>query len=148
MNIFLLNWQIMDSLRKIGAQIERQIHPFCVQQGITALQLNVMMQLYFDDKPHTISELARRTCMAGANNSALCKKMEKDGYVIRSRAPDDERVVLVSLTEQGKQVVDAFREMCEKEERVQGLGYTKEDMDVIGEGLSRLSALLDIKEED
>ncbi|MDL2324497.1 MarR family winged helix-turn-helix transcriptional regulator [Ruminococcaceae bacterium OttesenSCG-928-A16] len=137
-----LHWKIMDTLRRIGAAAERKMHPFCTQHNITPLQLNLLITLQ-KTGPQTVSALAKRTTMAGANNSALCKKMEKDGLVLRERDPDDERQVLVSLTPQGRQMVQVFATHCSCLHKQLGPNITPQEFTTITTGLETLQVVLE-----
>lgn len=104
-------WRMADTLRRFGGQIERQLQPFCARHSVTPLQLNILMVLYFEG-PQTVTGLAKRACMAGANNSALCKKLEGEGRVTRARHAQDERQVVVSLSGGGRQLVEQLHAEC------------------------------------
>ena len=107
MTEILLHWQLMDKLRRVGGKVEQSLHPFCSSKGITPLQLFILLSLHFEG-PQTVTGLAKSTCIAGTNNSSLCKKMEKDGLVQRVRDAADERQVQVSLTQKGEALMQDF----------------------------------------
>ncbi|MCL1881307.1 MAG: MarR family winged helix-turn-helix transcriptional regulator [Oscillospiraceae bacterium] len=64
----------------------------------------------------TISKVAEQLNTNQGNFSAICKKMEKSGLIIRKRSTEDERVVLLELTELGEEKVKLiqrrFDEIC------------------------------------
>lgn len=111
MDALLEYWQTMSTLRQLGGWMEVALNPFCVENGITPLQLNLLVTLHFEG-PETVTGLARLNCMAGANNSAMCKRLENEGLVLRRRAREDERQVQVSLTQQGSEIVEKFATVC------------------------------------
>lgn len=140
-----LQWQVMHSLRRLNGEVEQYLlQPFCEQHGITPLQLHILMTLYFTGSK-TISELAQNTCMAGANNSALCKKLEQDGYVHRQRATTDKRQVQVSLSVQGNALVKIFVEQC-KQQMPQTLFEQGAQQTL--QGVEQLTTLLQQKREE
>ena len=46
--------------------------------------------------------------------SPLLKKMEKAGYITRSRSAEDDRVVVITLTEQGREMQEKAKDIPEK----------------------------------
>lgn len=60
--------------------------------------------------PHNISELAQGLGITTGSATVACKRLEKAGLVTRTRQAEDERVVHVSLTEQGLTQISMVRE--------------------------------------
>lgn len=142
-----LQWKMMESVRRMDGHIERWLHPFCTAHKITSLQLRILVTLHHKG-PQTITMLAKNTCMAGANNSALCKKLEKDGLVRRARDPADERQVLVSLTPPGKTLVALFAKECENSRERWMQTISKQEEETISAGLDKLLAIFDERAPD
>ena len=103
--------QVLQKVRKIGNMADRAVHPLCTQHGITGLQLGILLFLH-NGGPQTISAIAQNIGMAGANNSALCKRLEKKGLLQRERDENDERQVLVHLTPEGERLLDEMNGQC------------------------------------
>ncbi|GCE30523.1 transcriptional regulator [Dictyobacter alpinus] len=61
-------------------------------------------------EPQGISELAQALGITTGSATVACQRLEKAGLITRRRQEDDERVVHVSLTEQGRQQIDAVRQ--------------------------------------
>src|ERR1700760_1322225 len=60
--------------------------------------------------PQRITALAELENLAQPTVTILVKRLEERGWVERSKDPDDGRVVLVSLTESGREALESFRE--------------------------------------
>ena len=58
----------------------------------------------------SIGELAQELGITAGSATVACKRLEKIDLVIRTRQSEDERVVLVSLTEQGHEKIEQVRE--------------------------------------
>jgi DNA-binding MarR family transcriptional regulator len=56
--------------------------------------------------PLTIGELSDYLCISDSSTSLLIDKLEKRGYVTRARSTTDNRVVLVSVTPDGRALVE------------------------------------------
>ena len=50
------------------------------------------------------------TCMGQANTSSLCKKLERGGFLTRSRSAADGRVVTLSLTSRGRETAERIQQ--------------------------------------
>ena len=74
--------------------------------GITTLQLKMLITLYSAGKEVSIGNLGKAIGVTGGNISNICKKLEKQGFVERIRSVDDERVVNVILTDNGKSAAE------------------------------------------
>ena len=59
--------------------------------------------------PRRITELAELERLAQPTMTLLVKRLEQRGWVVRDRQPDDGRVVLVSLTNDGRAAVEDLR---------------------------------------
>ena len=60
------------------------------------------------DRPLSPTTIAERLLVTTASMTSLLDTLERRGFITRSPDPDDRRKVLVTLTENGKHVVDQF----------------------------------------
>lgn len=128
--------------RKIAENTNLAIQPLCEQHGLTMLQVRILIAVYQHDR-HTIGSLANQIHMAGTNISTMCKKLENMGYMERVRDPEDERVVKVTLTETGREVVRKIdAELTEKVSTYIQF-ETEETIENIIVGLQKLNGLLE-----
>jgi DNA-binding MarR family transcriptional regulator len=74
--------------------------------GLTHPQYLVMLALW-EQSPRSLGELAGELAMEPATLSPLIKRLEAQGRVRRSRRSDDERVLDISLTDEGRALRDA-----------------------------------------
>ncbi len=58
----------------------------------------------------SIGELAHTLGITTGSATVACKRLEQAGLLTRERRSDDERVVQVTLTEQGRAQIDALRQ--------------------------------------
>ena len=75
---------------------------------LTYTQYLVLMVLWETDGI-PVSELGKRLFLDNGTLTPLLKKMEHQGYLSRTRAAKDERVVIISLTETGKNMKEKCR---------------------------------------
>ena len=86
--------------------------PYLKPLGITYTQYIVFMVLWEEDGIR-VSDLCRRLYLDNGTVTPLLKKMEAEGYIDRVRESRDERVVTVRLTEKGRALKEAARDIPE-----------------------------------
>ena len=75
--------------------------PLLKPLGLTYTQYIVFMVLWEEDHL-PVSEIGDRLLLDSGTLTPMLKKMEANGYLTRTRSKQDERNVIVSLTEKGK----------------------------------------------
>ena len=112
-------------------------------QGLTSQQVSILLLL--DQKGSIkVSDIAEKLKMVDSNVSNICTRLQKAGLVRRKRLKDDKRVVFIELTDAAQtkmeeiktKVYDFRSKMSEK--------LSKQDLDDICKGLTKLNNLLDL----
>jgi len=83
--------------------IIREYQPYLDQLGITYPQYLVLMVLWETDGI-SVNEIAQKLILNTNTVTPLLKRMETFGIIIRKRSESDERKVVISLTEKGKEM--------------------------------------------
>lgn len=87
--------------------------------------------VYLQESDHEViaGELAKKLNVSTARISALLRKMEKNGLIVRYRSPADARQTVVEITEEGNVYVDKMKEqiLMKMELLLEKVG--KEDME-------------------
>lgn len=83
--------------------ITREYQPFLDKLGITYPQYLVLMILWEEDGL-PVNDIAKKLILNTNTITPLLKRMEQEGLLKRQRSKEDERKVLVHLTEKGKQM--------------------------------------------
>ncbi|MBR1758644.1 MAG: MarR family transcriptional regulator [Lachnospiraceae bacterium] len=68
--------------------------------GLTYTQYIVFMVLW-EAKSISVKDLCKKLYLDSGTLTPLLKKMEEAGYILRARCHEDERVVTVTITEEG-----------------------------------------------
>ena len=97
--------QLCFPLYAASKEIVRHYKPFLDELDMTYTQYIAMMVLW-EHKEVTVKELGQYLYLGSGTLTPLLKTMEKKGWVERNRSKEDERVLNVTITEQG----DALRE--------------------------------------
>lgn len=88
----------------------RRYTPLLEPFGLTYTQYIAMMVLW-EHRSITIRDMGRLLFLDSGTLTPLLKKMEKSGWLTRSRQTEDERVVVISLTEKGEQLQEQLSEV-------------------------------------
>src|SRR5262245_46036524 len=83
--------------------INRALKPVLDELGLTYLQYIVLVALYEHDD-QTVGGLGEKLSLDSSTLTPLLKRLETMGHLTRQRNPQDERVVRVHLTPQGRSV--------------------------------------------
>ncbi|MCY1076697.1 MarR family winged helix-turn-helix transcriptional regulator [Archangium lansingense] len=85
----------------LNAQLQRHL----ASLEITPPQLAVLEALLHVG-PMSQSELGRKLLRSNPNMTALLDNLERNKWIQRERSPEDRRVVVVSLTPEGRRVIE------------------------------------------
>ncbi|HTP42304.1 MAG TPA: MarR family transcriptional regulator [Nitrospiria bacterium] len=104
--------QIMQSLRRIFKAIQLYSEQVLKEYGVTGPQLWALRVIYREGRL-SMGELSGRMYLHISTVSGVVDRLEEKGYVERARAPSDRRVVKISLTKEGKRVVQRAPEAAQ-----------------------------------
>ena len=96
-----LDNQVCFSLYAASREIIKLYKPFLDKFNLTYTQYIAMLVLWEDEKS-TVKEIGKRLHLDSGTLTPLLKKIESMGLVTRHRDVNDDRVVIVELTEQGR----------------------------------------------
>ncbi len=100
--------QLCFSLYATSMAINRTYKPLLDQLGITYPQYLVLSALWEEDG-RTVGAIAERLSLESSTITPLVKRLEAASLVTRARQADDERRVLVSLTDRGRALKEESR---------------------------------------
>ena len=103
----LLKNQICFPLYACSRKIVGKYTPYLSPLGLTYTQYVVLMVLW-EHETMNVGQLGNILYLDAGTLTPLLKKLEKAGYVTRKRSKEDERVTLISLTDEG----NALKEKC------------------------------------
>lgn len=92
--------QLCYAIYSAGMAVQRLYKPLLDKLGVTYPQYLVLNILWRSDG-QTVGSIAEQLALESSTLTPLLKRLEAGGLVQRSRNPDNERQVLVSLTKQG-----------------------------------------------
>lgn len=143
-DFFEFNNSIFSMIREISHKIDLLLQDTANELDITPLQLKMIITLYSNrEKAISIGSLGKAIGITGGNISNICKRLEKQGFVKRVRSEEDERVVIVVLTESGERaahMVDRYFKTIRDDIPEEGIDV---NLQTIVDELEALEALLD-----
>ncbi len=84
--------------------------PWLKPLGLTYTQYVVFLVLWEKDGI-TVGEICDRLMLDNGTLSPLLKKMQQAGYIDRKRSENDDRVVLITLTDKGKALQEKAKDV-------------------------------------
>ena len=75
--------------------------PWLKPLGLTYTQYLVFLVLWEKDGI-PVGEICEKLMLDNGTVSPLLKKMEKAGYIVKTRSAEDDRVVVITLTDEGR----------------------------------------------
>ena len=92
--------QICFPLYACSKEIIRRYKPFLDEVDLTYTQYITMMALW-ENESMNVRELGSCLFLDSGTLTPLLKKLENKGYIMRSRSKEDERKLIVTLTDKG-----------------------------------------------
>lgn len=84
--------------------------PWLKPLGLTYTQYLVFLVLWEKDGI-TVGEICSRLMLDNGTLSPLLKKMQQAGYIDKTRSQEDDRIVLITLTEEGRALQEKAKEI-------------------------------------
>ena len=100
-DVLRLDHQFCFPLYSCAKEVVRRYKPFLDEIGLTYTQYIAMMVLW-EKKQVTVKELGESLFLDSGTLTPLLKKMEQKQLLTRTRSKEDERVLLVTITEEGE----------------------------------------------
>ena len=123
-------------------QYSRQMH----EEGVSGRKIATLRYLS-EAGPLAVGQLSTYLCISDSSTSALIDRLEEQGYATRTRSRVDHRVVLVDVTQAGRELADRtplggiplLREVLRT--------LPEERLAVVHEAMATLTEILEMKDE-
>lgn len=101
--------QVTARLSRIGPHLARRQEEVFNRSGLNRGEVGALSALRIAGPPHRLSptRLARGLMMSSAGVTSRIDRLERRGFVRRLPDPNDRRGVIIELTDEGLEVVDA-----------------------------------------
>ena len=112
-DIMKLENQLCFPLYAAARNVTSLYTPWLKPLGLTYTQYITFLVLWEMDGI-SVSEIGSRLMLDNGTLSPMLKKMEQEGYIERNRSREDDRVVIITLTEQGRDLQERAKDIPEK----------------------------------
>ena len=99
-----LQKEVLKHFREIYIQAKSELKDNVKKTGLSGSQLWIMQQIY-NFNGISNSELAKNLTLHVSTCSILINKLIKKGLVEKARSPTDERMIVLTITSKGKQLM-------------------------------------------
>ncbi|MFW0765595.1 MarR family winged helix-turn-helix transcriptional regulator [Trabulsiella odontotermitis] len=130
-----LDDQLCYAVYSAGIAIQRIYKPLLDGMGLTYPQYLVLNVLWREDK-QIVGKIAQKLALEPSTLTPLLKRLEVAGFLHRTRNPDNERQVVIALTEQGRQLQN--RAGCLGHSLLEASGQSPEELAQLNSQLRHL----------
>lgn len=102
-DVLKLENQICFPLYAASREVVKRYRPYLEPLDLTYTQYIAMM-VFWEQKKCSVKELGERLYLDSGTLTPVLKSLEAKGFVRRYRSTEDERVLLVEVTEEGMQL--------------------------------------------
>jgi len=96
----LLQNQLCFPLYACSREVIKQYRPYLDTLGLTYTQYITLMVIWAEGTV-SVRDLGKQLYLDSGTLTPVLKHLEAEGYITRRRCPEDERVLLVTITEEG-----------------------------------------------
>lgn len=130
-----LEQQLCYSIYSAGMAIQRAYKPLLDGLGLTYPQFLVLNVLWKKDG-QTVGGIAEQLALESSTLTPLLKRLEASGLLTRARNPDNERQVLISLTDEGRAM--KAKSGCLGDTLLESSGQTPEELGALNADVRKL----------
>mgnify|MGYP002515090315 CR=1 FL=1 len=105
--------QLCFPLYACSKEIVKRYKPFLDEIDLTYTQYIAMMVLWENDGM-SAKELGKKLFLDSGTLTPVLKKLEKKGYISRGRSEEDERTLLLEITDKGNELKEKAARIPEK----------------------------------
>ena len=139
--------QVIVALRRITRAIDLHSKGLVQEIGLTAPQLATLLAVR-RLHPITVGALAKSVHLSQATMTGILNRLEKRGLVERARSGNDRRSVVVELTSQGTQVIEAAPSLMQDRFRRELLTLQEWEQTQMLSTLQRIATMMDAEDID
>lgn len=132
--------ELLGRINRISAQSLTQQERVLASSGISRSEFDVLCALARSERPLRASEVTSSTMLSGAATTKLTARLESVGFIERTRSDRDGRVVMLRLTDEGRDIVEEQLPICLDQDRFFIDGLDAEEQTTLAELLRKVSA--------
>jgi DNA-binding MarR family transcriptional regulator len=134
--------EIIFQIRRLVQAREHHTKELNKQYQVSTPQLNCLLALY-EKGPLPPSRIAKEVLVESSTVTGIIDRLEQKGFVRRVRSAQDRRKIFIELTESGQILAESAPPLVQQKIYDGLKDLEGKNLEVILEGLSRLTHLLD-----
>lgn len=139
----VINELLVDTFNTILKVEQDSLRQYGEAADLTVTEVHTLEAVGTDDVSHSMSEIAARLAVTVATVTVAINRLSSKGFTARRVSDDDRRVVLVSLTDAGRQVVEAHRAYHRRMVDAATEGLTDEEIEMLARVLKKVKNYFD-----
>jgi len=139
--------QVIVALRRITRAADIHSHLLQRDFGITGPQLSTLRVVH-RMQPVSTGALARAACIGYATLTGILDRLEDNGYVTRTRDPDDRRSVILKMTKAGERVLASAPSLLQTRLREELVRMSDRERSNVLNTLLRVATLMEAEKPD
>lgn len=137
--------QVIVALRRITRAADIHSHLLQRDYGVTGPQLSTLRVVH-RLQPVSTGALARAACIGYATLTGILDRLEENGYVTRTRDPDDRRSVILKMTKAGERLLSSAPSLLQTRLREELTKVSERDRSNILNTLLRVAGLMEAEQ--
>ena len=137
--------RVVRALRQIIYAVDLHSRRLSAEHKLTAPQLDCLLTIE-EHQPVTASAIARSVHLSPSTVVGVLDRLEVKGLVLRERGAKDRRLVWLSLTDQGRSLVESAPSSLQKTLAEAMRELSEETTTAIAESLERIVELMEIRD--
>ena len=105
--------QLCFPLYVCAKEVVRRYTPLLEPLGLTYTQYIAMMVMW-EHKSIRVRDMGKLLFLDSGTLTPMLKKMEKAGWIMRKRSEEDERIVIITITDKGEKLHDEASDIPSK----------------------------------
>lgn len=135
--------EVIGRLSRLGAQIFARVERDLAPSGVSRAEFDILCSLARSERPLRASEVTEATMLSGASTTKQTDRLVKAGLLERLPWERDGRVVLLSLTDAGRELVEREFPRFLARDRELLAGLDDDERQVAARLLRKISATLE-----
>jgi MarR family 2-MHQ and catechol resistance regulon transcriptional repressor len=131
--------QLILTIGRSFKYVDDQVRPRMLKLGLTMTEFSVLATLYRGG-PIALGELSDRILLTGASTTYTVKKLEQRGLLVRRAKEEDRRIILGSITDEGRTLLRRIFPLHAKHLSAAMTGITTDEKKSVATLLRKLQA--------
>ncbi|MBI5569553.1 MAG: winged helix DNA-binding protein [Desulfomonile tiedjei] len=131
--------KVMMAIVRVAEGFKKNSSALVSKWGLTFSQYNLLRVLdASQDGQNTMKNVNRIMLVSSANMTGIAKRLERNGFIVRTNHPDDDRLKRLRITPAGVQVLKAISDLKERNVKRYLMKYSDEEKSALLETLREI----------